>query len=122
MTTLFLCPTMEVKGAKTKKGVIRMAESNKQDVILMAILAVTKDDVLAGANELGIPEEQVTDDVIQLVKEKLGQSLHNWRKTIQDMVKEVIEKESLKCPLGMVCSTCCIWSEVGECTLSREVK
>ena len=99
-----------------------MTENDEHDVILMAILAVTREDVLTSANELGIPEEQITDDVIQLVKEKLSQVLHDWRGTIQGMVKEVIEKEALKCPLGMVCSPSCVWCEVGRCTLSREVK
>ena len=50
-----------------------MAESGTEDIILMAILMVTKDDVLACANELGMSKEQVTDDVIELVKEKVSQ-------------------------------------------------
>lgn len=122
MVSLFLCPRMEVKETKSRKGVIQMAKSGKQDVILMAILAVTREDVLAGAGELGISEEQVTDDVVQLVREKLGQVLYDWREAIQGMVKEVLERETLRCPLGMVCSSSCAWCEVGGCKLSREVK
>ncbi len=52
-----------------------MAESDKKDILLMAILMVTRDDVLTSADELGIPEEQVTDDVIELVKERVSQCL-----------------------------------------------
>ena len=94
-----------------------MAENSKKDILLMAILTVTRDDVLAGANELGIPEEQVTDDVIELVKEKVSQGLRGWREVVKDMVKEAI-----KCPLGLVCSPSCAWREVGECISPRGVK
>ncbi len=108
---------MEVEETKSKKGVIQMAESGKEDIILMAILAVTRDDVLAGANELGIPEEQITDDVMALVREKVSRGLRDWREVIKGMVKEAI-----KCPLGQVCSPACVWREVGECLSLRGVK
>ena len=94
-----------------------MAESSKENIILMAILAVTRDDVLAGANELGIPEEQITDDVIALVREKVSQGLRDWREVVNDLVKKAI-----KCPLGQVCSPTCVWREVGECLSLRGVK
>ena len=92
-----------------------MRESGKEDIILMAIFMVTKDDVLACANELGIPKEQVTDDVIELVKEKVSRDLGEWREVIRGIVKEAVKKEAIRCPLGMVCSPSCAWREVGEC-------
>ncbi len=91
-----------------------MPESSKEDILVMALLMVTRGDVLNCANELGISEEQVTNEVIELVKEKIGQCLRTWREVINDMVKEII-----KCPLGMVCSDSCAWREVGECTLPK---
>ena len=94
-----------------------MAENGKEDIILMAILAVTRDDVLAGANELGIPEEQITDDVMALVREKVSQGLRDWRGVVNGLVKEAI-----KCPLGQVCSPACAWREVGGCLSLRGVK
>ncbi len=99
-----------------------MAESSKEDILVMAILKVTKDDVLASANELGIPKEQVTDDVIELVKEKVSQVLIHWSEVIEDIVKEALKKEAIECPLGLVCSPSCAWREVGECISSRVVK
>ena len=87
-----------------------MAESYKEDVILMAIFIVTKGDVLACADELGMSKEQITDDVMELVKEKVNQGLSSWRQVVKSMVKEAI-----KCPLGMVCSPSCAWWEVGKC-------
>ena len=94
-----------------------MAENDKEGIILMAIFMLTRDDVLACADELGIPEEQVTDDVIELVKEKVSQGFRGWREVVKGMVKEAI-----KCPLGLVCSPSCAWREVGECILPRGVK
>jgi len=97
-------------------------ESGKEDIILMAIFMVTKDDVLACANELGIPKEQVTDDVIELVREKVSQGLRNWREVIKGIVKETVKKEAIKCPLGMVCSPSCAWREVGECISPNSIQ
>ena len=94
-----------------------MAENGKQDILVMAIFMVTRGDVLDCANDVGIPEEQITDDVIELVKEKVSQGLGDWRGVVKSMVKEAI-----KCPLGLVCSPSCAFRQIGECALSREVK
>jgi len=99
-----------------------MAENDKQDILIMAIFIVTREDVLACASDLGMSPEQVTDDMIELVKERLSQGLGNWREVAEGMVKEVIEKEALKCPLGLVCSPSCAWWEVGQCITLRGVK
>ncbi|GAG90966.1 unnamed protein product, partial [marine sediment metagenome] len=37
-----------------------MTESGKENIIVMAIFMVTKDDVLTCSNELGIPKEEIT--------------------------------------------------------------
>ena len=99
-----------------------MTESGKENIILMAIFMVTKDDVLACANELGIPKEQVTDDVIELVKEKVGQGLRDWREVIKSIVKEAVKEEAIRCPLGMVCSSSCVWRGVCECISPNSVQ
>ena len=91
-----------------------MAESSKEDIIIMAIFMVTKNDILACANELGMPEEWVSDDLIELVKEKVSQDMRDWREVIKSIVKEAIE-----CPLSLVCSPSCAWREVGRCVVSR---
>ena len=44
-----------------------MSDSHEEDAIFM----LTKDQVLACANELGIPREQVTDDVIEFVRKRV---------------------------------------------------
>ncbi len=99
-----------------------MPENSKEDILVMAIFMVTKDDVRACANELGMPEEQVTDDVIEMVKGVVSQGLGDWRETIKGMVKEAIKKEATECPLGMVCSSSCAWREIGECISLRGVR
>ncbi len=95
-----------------------MAENGKQDVLLMAILVLNRDDVLAGASELGMPEEQVTDELVETVKNRVAEELGDWRGIIQGMVKDVIRMEATRCPLGMDCSAACAWREVGGCTVS----
>ena len=94
-----------------------MTESSGENIILMALLALTREDVLTCANELGMAEEQITEDVISLVKERVSQGLGGWREEVKGMVRDAI-----KCPLGLVCSPSCAWREVGKCTLPREIK
>ncbi len=94
-----------------------MTENSKQDVLVMALFVVTRNSILSCANELGIPEEQVTDSVIELVKEKVSQGFDAWQNGVRDIVKETIKKKAIKCPLGMVCSPSCAFRQVVECLL-----
>jgi len=103
-----------------------MAESSEKNILIMAIFMVTRDDVLACADELGMSQEQITDDVIEQVKEKVSHGLDGWRVVIKDMVKETISQgtiveEAIGCPLDMACSPACAWREVGQCLLPTEV-
>ncbi len=89
-----------------------MAKNGKEDDLFMVIFKVTRKDVLAWASELGIPLDQVTDEVVQMLKQKIQQDAASWRELFECMLKEAI-----KCPLDMVCSPSCPWREVGECKL-----
>jgi hypothetical protein len=88
-----------------------MSESYGEEVIFM----LTKDDVLTCATDLGIPKEQVTDDVIELVKRSVSLGLSNWPEVIKSALKEAI-----KCPLGLVCYPSCFWWQDGKCTFPTE--
>lgn len=94
-----------------------MTEKSKQDVLVMALFVVTRDSVLAFADEAGVSEEQVTDEVFELVRENVSQVLGDWQDAVRDMIKETIEKEVAKCPLGITCSPSCAFKKVGECVL-----
>ena len=94
-----------------------MEENGRENVVMVALFMVTKDDVLACADELGMSKEQVTDDVIEQVKEKVSHSLGGWKEVLRGMVKEAI-----RCPLGLTCSPSCAWREVGGCALPKEAK
>ena len=94
-----------------------MIENPNDGIILIAIFMVTKEDVLTCANELGMSEEQVTEDVIELVREKVKEGLRDQREVVKSIVKEAI-----KCPLGLVCSPSCIWREVGKCKFPSGTK
>ena len=89
-----------------------MSETSEQDIIFL----LTKDDVLACANELGIPEEQLTEDVIELVRRRVRLALRNWSEVVKNTLKEAI-----KCPLGLVCYPSCAWWKDGKCIFPREV-
>ena len=71
------------------------------------IFALTEDDVLACANQMGIPKERITADVIELVKMRLG----NCREVVKDTLWE-----ATKCPLGLVCYPSCAWWQNDKCS------
>ena len=83
-----------------------MSENNRKDVIFM----LTKDEVLTCANELKIPAEQITDEALELVKDKLGAEFSRW----PEIVKETLAQAS-QCPLGLVCFPSCCWWKEGRC-------
>ena len=90
-----------------------MQEIYREDVIFV----ITKHDVLVCCNELGIPEERVTDDVIELVKREIGLSFDNWPEVIKSTLIE-----AFGCPLGLVCYPSCFWWKDGKCTFLEEKK
>ena len=78
------------------------------------IFVLTRDDVLACAKELKIPEERVTDDVIKLIEDRLEAEFSRW----PEVVKEVITQVS-QCPLGLTCFPSCCWWKEGRCIFPR---
>ncbi len=77
-----------------------MSQNYSEDIIFI----LSRDDLLACAKELGIPKEQVTNDVIELSKKKVGLEFSNWPEILKSALMEAI-----KCPLGLVCYPSCYW-------------
>jgi len=99
--------------SKKERGVIKMSPSYEEDIIFR----LTKDQVLACANELGIPKEQITDYVIESVKKRVSLEFSRWPEVVKSALKE-----SFKCPLALVCYPSCFWWKDGKCTFPREVE
>jgi hypothetical protein len=87
-----------------------MLEKNQENIIFI----LTKDDILACARELKIPEEQVADETIELVKDKINREFGRW----PEIVKEVLTQVS-RCPLGLTCFPSCCWWKEGRCIFPR---
>jgi len=87
-----------------------MSEKNQENIIFI----LTKDDVLACARELNIPEEQVADETIELVKDKINREFGRW----PEIVKEVLTQVS-QCPLRLTCFPSCCWWKEGRCIFPR---
>ena len=90
-----------------------MAKGSGEEIIFM----LTKDKVLACADELGISKEQVTDNVVELVKSRIGLEFHHWPEIVRGLLTEVT-----KCPLGLVCYPSCFWWKDNRCMFPREDK
>ena len=88
-----------------------MSNNNQQYIIFV----LTRDEVLACAKELRIPTEQVTDEVIELVKSRLNVEFGYWPEVIKDVLTQ-----ATKCPLGLVCFPSCSWWKDGRCAFPRE--
>jgi len=61
-----------------------MPKKKDRDIIFI----LTKDEVLDCARELGIAEERVTDEVLELIKDKLNLEFGRW----PEIVKEILTK------------------------------
>ncbi len=94
-----------------------MTVNGKEDDLFTVMFMVTKKDVLTWADELGIPLDKITDEVVFMLKEKIQQDAASWQELFEHMVKEAI-----KCPLDMVCMRSCAWREVGNCKLPTMLK
>jgi len=100
--------------------------NKREDVLLIALMVVTKDVVLACADELGIPEEEIDEGVIRTVKNKINKVFGDCRITIQDVIastlqKEMAANEASGCPLGLTCYPSCAFMTEGECQLPKKV-
>ena len=71
-----------------------MPNNNQEHIIFK----LTRDDILARAKELGITEEQLTDETIELIKNRLEAEFHRW----PEIVKETLA-QAAQCPLGLHC-------------------
>ena len=102
---------MKANGHKQLEEVIEMNRSPEKDIIFM----LTKDEILACAGELGIPGDQVTDDVIELVKRRVNSEFCHWPEIVKGLLEEATE-----CPLGLVCYASCFWWRDNRCTFLRD--
>jgi len=87
-----------------------MPKKKDRDIIFI----LTKDEVLDCARELGIAEERVTDEVLELIKDKLNLEFGRW----PEIVKEILTK-AVQCPLGLKCFPSCCWWKEGRCIFPR---
>ena len=82
-----------------------MSDSCAEDIIYR----LTKAEVLAGTNQLGISEERVTDDVVMLIKIRVSLGLLNW----PEVAKSTLQ-ESIRDPLRLVFYPSSIWCKYGD--------
>jgi hypothetical protein len=85
--------------------------NNNQEYI---IFKLTRDDVRARAKELGIAEEQLTDETIELIEKRLEAEFNRW----PEIVKETLA-QAAQCPLGLHCFPSCCWWKEGRCIFPR---
>ena len=50
------------------------------------IFVLTKDDVIACAREMGIPEQAITDDVLEKVKKSVEWGLDCWTEVVKEAI------------------------------------
>lgn len=98
-----------------------MEEQEIPNVLVMVIFIVIRDDVLSCADEMGISHEKLTDGVICQVQEIVSEGLEGWQHSVKYIIKEAIKEKERGCPLGMVCSPACDFSQVGHCSVPEEV-
>jgi len=66
---------------RLRKGVIKVSQESQD-----SIFTLSRNDVITCAREMGIPDEEITDDVLEQVKKGVEWGLDCW----VDVVKETI--------------------------------
>ena len=79
-----------------------MSYSCAEDIISR----LTNDEALAGANQLGISEKQMADDVFELVAVRVSLGFRNW----PELAKSTF-RESTRDPLRLVFPSCIWWED-----------
>ena len=57
------------------------------------VFILTREDVLGCAEELGIPEQAITDDVLRQVKKGVEFGLEFWSEVVKDALAEAVKAE-----------------------------
>jgi len=55
------------------------------------IFILTKDDVIACARQMGIPEQAITDDVLHQVKKGVEWGLECWSEVMKDAINMALK-------------------------------
>jgi hypothetical protein len=87
-----------------------MSKKQGKDVIF----TLTRDDVLACAKELKIAQERITDELLELVENRLEAEFSRW----PQIAKEVLI-QATQCPLGLTCFPSCCWWKEGRCIFPK---
>ncbi len=61
-----------------------------------SIFIFTREDVIGCAGELGIPEDTITDDVLNRVKKGVEWGLECWSEVVETALREVLDKSVRK--------------------------
>ncbi|MFC1921133.1 hypothetical protein ACFLYQ_05355 [Chloroflexota bacterium] len=99
---------------------------DSEEVLLIALMVVTKDVVLAYADKLGIPEEKMTEEMVEKIKNEINQVLDKWRSEVRDVIINTLRKETdvkkiTQCPLGLICYPSCAFMKADGCHLPKRV-
>ncbi len=76
------------------------------------IFILTRDEILACASELGIPNSGITSEVMAVVRQKIRARFSDW----PDIVKDAL-LEATTCPLNLPCWPSCYWWQNGQCIM-----
>jgi hypothetical protein len=68
-----------------RKEVIGMARANE------VIFVLSREDVIACAKEMGIPEEAITNDVLYQVKKGVEFGLECWSDVVKTAISEALK-------------------------------
>ena len=64
------------------REVIKVLSNHSEDVVFV----LTRDDVIACAREMGMPEQTITDDVLEQVKKGIEWGLDCWAEVVKEAI------------------------------------
>lgn len=61
-------------------------DTDDKDVVFI----LTKEDVLSCARELDIPEEKITDEALERIKQGVGFGLEHWSEVVKVAIEDTL--------------------------------
>jgi hypothetical protein len=90
-------------------------------MVTTALFLVTNNIINECAEDLGLKDNQITDEIIEAVKDRANNTFTNWRDSLKNIIRDTIGHEMARkddeCPLHLTCTAACPFMQIGGCRL-----
>jgi hypothetical protein len=103
-----------------------MYDKGTNRIYSTALFLLTKNIINECADDLGLSEDMITDDVIEAIRDRTEDIFATWRESLKNVIRDTIGHEIARsskdeCPLHLTCSAACPYMQIGGCRLPNKL-